>query len=37
MVVVGRCDDRIKAGFNFGFEMGGGGQMDTQGTLMKLC
>lgn len=37
VIVVGGCDDRRKAGFNFGFEVGGGGQMDTQDTLMKLC
>lgn len=37
MIVVGGCDDRRKAGFNFGFEVGGGRQMDTQDTLMKLC
>lgn len=37
MIVVGGCDDRRKVGFDFGFEVGGSGQMDTQDTLMKLC
>ena len=37
VIVVGGCDDTRQAGFNFGFEVGGRGQMDTQDTLMKLC